>query len=248
MFKDERFPPEILQGARSVLKYAAACILAVIPLCSAIAGEGQIKGESQYREAVKMLDSIQGTLNSVAIKIQAGADPAQFDEEREAVRPVLAAVIEKLQKASDLGHPVAQYRFASPEFSFQRDREDNCKLLNQSVDQGFAPAAVQFAVCSPFESKLHRVAQLKKAAADIERYAAYYPQPAVQLLCAPEPPVAPLPQLGQKEDYLAETYLMLAQLSGRRTPESIQYLKQAVVANGCKYAEKRLEHLQSSTQ
>nr|WP_288466285.1 hypothetical protein [uncultured Pseudomonas sp.] len=248
MFNDERFPSRVLERIRPALKYAAACVLVVTPLCSAIAGDDQIKGESQYREAVKMLESIQGTLNSVAIKMHAGADPAQFDEEREAVRPVLAAVIEKLQEASDFGHPVAQYRFASPEFSFRRDREGNCKLLSKSADQGFAPAAVQFAVCSPFESKSHRVAQLKKAAANIELYAAYYPQPAVQLLCVSKPPVRSLSQLGQKENYLAEIYLMLAQLSGSRTPDGIQYLEQAVAANDCAYAAKRLEHLQPSTQ
>ncbi len=248
MFNDERFPSRVLERIRPVLRYAAACTLAVIPLCPVIADDDQIKGESQYRQAMKMLESIQGTINSVVIRIHAGADPAQFDQEGEIIRPVFATVIENLQEASDLGHPVAQYRFALPEFSFLRDWNANCKLLNQSVDQGFAPAAVQFAVCSPFESKSHRVAQLKKAAADIERYAAYYPQPAVQMSCNLDLPVNSLPQWGQKEDYLAEIYLMLARLTDRGTPERVQYFKEAVAANGCAYAAKRLKYMQSSTQ
>ncbi|KIQ04359.1 MULTISPECIES: hypothetical protein [Pseudomonas] len=242
MFNDEQFPSGLLQGTRPVLKYAAACILAVMPLCSATAGEEEIKGERQYRQAVEMLEPLDGMVMAMFNASRAGSPPEELDERAAAISRLVAPAGEMLQEASRFDHPIAQYRLALLHMSLMQGTEDTCTLLNESADHGFAPAAVLLAVeCVPFETTARHMAQLKKAPTEITRYTAYYPQPTVDLRCIPKRDEGLLLQLGQKEDYLAEIYKLLAERSGRNTPERTQYLKQAVAANGCIYAARRLE-------
>ncbi|MDH0650123.1 hypothetical protein N5D48_22320 [Pseudomonas sp. GD03858] len=204
--------------------------------------------DEQYRAAVATLDALEPRLLALAERSLAGtpasaleADVAAFRKERD---PALA----RLQQAAARGHAVAQYRLALYYFAYEpsADTAMTCKLLTDSLEQGFAPAALRVNTdCIGYVDGPSYLPALRKALAELPQFARYYPQPAVGFECFKPNFKDNRLQWGDATAYQAELYRLLGYKAGRGdSPQRREYWEHAVELNGCPRVAGRLNAAQ----
>ncbi|TDF82504.1 sel1 repeat family protein [Pseudomonas sp. H9] len=192
-----------------------------------------------YRQALTLLEQAEQQVNSFSLKTS--STEQDLAQQGQALGRPLAPAVSLLNKAVELDHPVARYRLALYYMTYlpaEQIPPAACPLLQTSLEQGFAPAALGIeAWCTDYRQSAAFAKNLNHVQAVANRYASYYPQPAERLLCSPEQPQGLALQWGRQRDFLAEIY----RLQGNDNPDQRQRLWQkAVDLNGCFAVRQRL--------
>ncbi|MEG1040818.1 MAG: sel1 repeat family protein [Pseudomonas sp.] len=192
-----------------------------------------------YRQAVTMLEQAEHQVDSFSLKTR--STDQDLARQGQALGRPLAPAVSLLTKAVELDHPVARYRLALYYMTYLPTEQipvAACPLLQTSLAQGFAPAALGIeAWCTDYRDSTAFGKNLEYVQATANRYASYYPQPAERLLCNPEQPQGLALQWGRQRDFQAEIY----RLQGNSQPDQRQrYWQKAVDLNGCFAVRQRL--------
>lgn len=192
-----------------------------------------------YRQALPFLE--QADARSRALPLTPEPGDQELIGEVEALGRILEPAVALLRKAAELDHPVAQYRLALFYITYlpQDDiARSACPLLEASIRQGFAPAALGITTwCPAFSDSADYRQALERIPLNNTLYAPYYPQPAVRLECNRQQPQGLNMQWGRQRDFQAEVYRLLGTIDpGQR----LTYYQKAVDINGCLPAQRRL--------
>ncbi|WP_371919509.1 sel1 repeat family protein [Pseudomonas sp. SDI] len=195
-----------------------------------------------YRQALPFLE--QADAQSSALASGNGPSDRELVTQVEALGRTLEPAVDLLDKAAELHHPVAQYRLALHYIAYLPTAKIStaaCPLLDASLAQGFAPAALAIdSWCPSLRNAPGYRHALERAASLDTRFAAYFPQPAVRLQCQRGQPQGLAMQWGRQRDFQAEIYRLLASVDhAQRT----LYFQKAVDINGCVGAQRRLTSL-----
>ncbi|MEE1867809.1 sel1 repeat family protein [Pseudomonas sp. 119P] len=218
----------------------AAVLVVLAPVC--VQAEGlQIDPHADllYRQALTLLEQAESQNTSFSLKTSTtNQDLAQQGQN---MGRTLAPAVGLLKKAVELDHPVARYRLALYYMTYlpaDQIPDAACPLLEASVAQGFAPAALGIeSWCPNYNQSAAFDRDLENVSAVANRYASYYPQPAERLLCNRTQPQGLAMQWGRQRDYQAEIY----RLQGNGNPAQRQfYWRKAVDLNGCFAVQQRL--------
>lgn len=192
-----------------------------------------------YRQALPFLE--QADARSRALPLTPDPGDQKLIGEVEALGRILEPAVALLRKASELEHPVAQYRLALFYITYlpQNDiAKSACPLLEASIRQGFAPAALGITTwCTPFSHSADYRQALERIPLNNTLYAPYYPQPAVRLECNRQQPQGLDMQWGRQRDFQAEIYRLLGAID---PVQRLTYYRKAVDINGCLPAQRRL--------
>lgn len=215
-------------------------LLCLLPLM-ALADEVRIDPHADllYRQALPFLE--QADAQSQALPLAPDPGDQELIVEVEALGRTLEPAVALLRKAAELQHPVAQYRLALFYITYLPQKDiaaAACPLLEASIGQGFAPAALGITPwCSDFGNSNAYRQGMERVPLMTSLYAAYYPQPAVRLECIRQRPQGLNMQWGRQRDFQAEVYRLL----GAIDPSHDQaYYQKAVEINGCLPAQRRL--------
>ncbi|WP_442107813.1 sel1 repeat family protein [Pseudomonas sp. NUPR-001] len=192
-----------------------------------------------YRQAVTLLEQAEHQADSFSLKTS--STDQDLAQQGQALGRTLTPAVSLLTKAVELDHPVARYRLALYYMTYLPTEQipvAACPLLQTSLAQGFAPAALGIeAWCTDYRDSTAFGKNLEHVQAIANRYASYYPQPAERLLCNPEQPQGLALQWGRQRDFQAEIY----RLQGNSQPDQRQrYWQKAVDLNGCFAVRQRL--------
>ncbi|WP_371919563.1 sel1 repeat family protein [Pseudomonas sp. BBP2017] len=221
-------------------RFLGVLLVALAPAC-ALADSPPIDPHADllYRQALTLLEKADNQISGVSLKTStADQDLAQ---QGQAMGRSLAPAVSLLNKAVELEHPVARYRLALYYMTYlpaEQVPPVACPLLQASLAQGFAPAALGIeAWCTDYRQSAAFARDLENVPSVASRFAAYYPQPAERLLCNREQPQGLAMQWGRQRDYQAEVY----RLQGNSNPDQRQhYWQKAVDLNGCFSVRQRL--------
>ncbi|MDH0303684.1 MULTISPECIES: hypothetical protein [unclassified Pseudomonas] len=206
--------------------------------------------DEQYREAVTTLDALEPRLLELVQRSLAGTPAQALAADAAALRKERDPALVQLQQAAAQGHAVAQYRLALYYFAYEPsvDVATTCKLMTDSLEQGFAPAALRVSTdCIGYVDGPAYLPALQKALADFPQFASYYPQPAVWFECFKPDPKDNRLQWGEATAYKAELYRLLGHKAGRRdSPMRREYWQQAVDLNGCPRIADRMSTAQAN--
>ncbi|MDD2058880.1 sel1 repeat family protein [Pseudomonas sp. GD03860] len=196
-----------------------------------------------YRQALTFLE--QAEAQSSGFSLKTSTTDQDLAQQGQALGRTLAPAVSLLKKAVEREHPVARYRLALYYMTYLPADEipaAACPLLQDSLAQGFAPAALGIETwCTEYSHSAAFAKDLEKIPTLAARYAAYYPQPAERLQCNRQQPQGLALQWGRQRDYQAEIY----RLQGNIKPDQRQaYWQKAVDLNGCFAAQQRLLSLQ----
>lgn len=185
-----------------------------------------------YRQAVKLMEETDDQYSTFNLKTS--TTDQDLAQQGQAMGRTLAPAVGLLEKAVALDHPVARYRLALYYMTYLPASQipaAACPLLQTSLAQGFAPAALGVETwCSDYRHSSEFAKDLQNIPAMTNRYASYYPQPAVRLQCTREQPQGLAMQWGRQRDYQAEIY----RLQGYNDLDQREYFWQkAVELNGC---------------
>ncbi|WP_431312006.1 sel1 repeat family protein [Pseudomonas alkylphenolica] len=185
-----------------------------------------------YRQAVSLMEETDNQYRTFNLK--ASTTDQDLAQQGQAMGRTLAPAVSLLEKAVALDHPVARYRLALYYMTYLPASQipaAACPLLQTSLAQGFAPAALGVETwCSDYRHSSAFANDLQNVPAMTNRYASYYPQPAVRLQCTREQPQGLAMQWGRQRDYQAEIY----RLQGYDDLDQREYFWQkAVELNGC---------------
>lgn len=216
-------------------------LLAVLAPACAVADSVHIDPHADllYRQALNLLDQSDtqslGFSLKTATAAQAPAQPGQ------SLGRSQAAAVSLLKKAVEHDHPVARYRLALyyiNELPASQIPAVACPLLQDSLAQGFAPAALGIeAWCVDYRQSHAFAESLENIPDKATRYASYYPQPAERLPCSREQPKGLAMQWGRQRDYRAEIYRLLGNIDADQRQ---RYWHKAVDLNGCFAINQRL--------
>lgn len=215
-------------------------LLTLLPVL-APADEAAIDAHSDllYRQAVPLLE--QADQQSSALATEKEPSERELISQVQALGHTLEPAVALLEKAAVLNHPVAQYRLALHYITYLPVADipkAACPLLESSIRQGFAPAALGVVSwCPGFAASTEFAQAMERVPSFASQYAAYYPQPAVRLECRREQPRGLAMQWGRQRDFQAELYRLLA---ARDITQRTEYLLKAVDINGCVVAQRRL--------
>jgi len=216
-------------------------LFAVLVPAGALADSVQIAPHADllYRQAVQMLEQADNQNSGFSLKT--GSTEQDLARQGQALGRTLAPAVSLLEKAVELDHPVARYRLALYYMTYlpaARIPAAACPLLQTSLAQGFAPAAVGIeSWCADYRQSSAFRRDLDSLQARGNRFAPYYPQPALRLQCNREQPQGLAMQWGRQRDYQAEIY----RLQGNLDPQQREiYWQKAVDLNGCYAAQQRL--------
>ena len=192
-----------------------------------------------YRQALTLLEQADQQISGFSLKTS--TTDQDLAQQGRAMGRSLAPAVSLLNKAVELEHPVARYRLALYYMTYlpaEQVPAIACPLLQTSLDQGFAPAALGIeAWCPDYRQSAAFAKDLENIPSAASRFAAYYPQPAERLLCNREQPQGLAMQWGRQRDFQAEVY----RLQGNSDPVHRQwYWKKAVDLNGCFSVSQRL--------
>ncbi|MEE1886784.1 SEL1-like repeat protein [Pseudomonas carassii] len=205
--------------------------------------------DEPYRKAVATLDALEPRLLALMERGLAGTPPQVLEAEATQLRAERDPALRQLQQAAAQGHAVAQYRLALYYFAYEPsvDPATTCKLMTDSLEQGFAPAALRVNTdCIGYVDGPSYLPALQKALADFPQFAGYYPQPAVWFECFKPNGKDNGLQWGDATAYKAELYRLLGYKSGRRdSPARREYWQQAVDLNGCPQIARSLSIVQA---
>jgi len=211
-----------------------------VPAC-ALADGPQIDPHADllYRQALTLLEQVDDQYSSFSLKTS--TTDQDLAQQGQAMGRSLAPAVSLLQKAVELEHPVARYRLALYYMTYlpaEQIPPMACPLLQTSLAQGFAPAALGIeAWCTEYRQSPAFAKDLENVTNLANRYAPYYPQPAERLLCNPEQPQGLALQWGRQRDYQAEIY----RLQGNSDPQQRQrFWQKAVDLNGCFAVRQRM--------
>lgn len=217
--------------------YSLMCLLPLL----AWADEPRIDPHADllYRQALPLLQSADTQSSTLSLNDR----PSEKDlmSQVQALGRSLEPAVNLLQKAAELNHPVAQYRLALHYITYLPAAEISsavCPLLDASLHQGFAPAALAVeGWCPNLREQAGYRRALERANSQASQFAAYYPQPAIRLQCLRERPKGLAMQWGRQRDFQAEVYRLLASVDRvHRT----QYFQKAIDINGCATAQRHL--------
>lgn len=218
-----------------------ACLLPQV--CLAGAASIDPRAESLYQQAVPYLQQANSKLEAVPADMPtASAEDKQqgmllIDQAGALMRPAMGL----LEQAAALQHPVAEYRLALIYVMLYPSEEVKakaCPLLEHSLTQGFAPAALEISSwCLPFTDTPQYQAALHAVEDAMPSYAQYFPQPVVRLECRREQPQGLAMQWGSSSDYQAEIYRLLG--DSNRAQRQAFYQK-ALDINDCYKAKRRM--------
>ncbi|WP_429508474.1 sel1 repeat family protein [Pseudomonas sp. 2835] len=215
-------------------------LLAVVLPTSVLAAGVQIDPHADllYRQAVSLLE--QADNQSASFTLKTSTTDQDLAQQGQALGRTLAPAVSLLKKAVELDHPAAQYRLALYYITYLPAAQISaaaCPLLEASMGQGFAPAALGIENWCPNYSRSEYRSALESVPNLASLYAPYYPQPTVRLLCHREQPQGLAMQWGRQRDYQAEVYRLLASAD---PAQSKAYWQKAVDINGCIAAQRRL--------
>jgi len=215
-------------------------LLWLLPL-TALAGDPVIDPHADllYRQALPLLEKADAQSN--ALPLDALPTDRELIRKVQALDQTLQPAVALLQRAALLRHPVAEYRLALHYITHLPAGQisaEACPLLQSSLGQGFAPAALEIVNWCPdqLQSREYRQA-LEQVSSRSSLYAGYYPQPAVRLLCMRERPQGLALQWGRQRDFQAEVYRLLAGLDAN---QRVTYVQKAMEINGCQAARHQL--------
>ncbi len=215
-------------------------ILVMAPAC-VLADDAPIDPHADllYRQALTFLE--QADAQSSSFSLKASTTDQDLAQQGQALGRTLAPAVSLLKKAIERDHPVARYRLALYYMTYlpaSQIPEAACPLLQESLAQGFAPAALGIeSWCTDYSHSSAFAKDLEKVPALAPRYASYYPQPAERLQCNRQQPQGLAMQWGRQRDYQAEIY----RLQGTLYPGQRQvYWQKAVDLNGCFAAQQLL--------
>lgn len=205
--------------------------------------------DEQYRKAVAALDALEPRLLALMERGLAGTPQQALEADATLLRNERDPALQQLQQAAAQGHAVAQYRLGLYYFTYEPsvDVATTCKLMTDSLEQGFAPAALRVNTdCIGYVEGPSYLPALQKTLADTPQFASYYPQPAVWFECFKPNVKDNGLQWGDATAYKAELYRLLGYKSGRRDSSARrEYWQQAVDLNGCPRIAKSLSTVQA---
>jgi len=192
-----------------------------------------------YRQAVSLIE--QADTQNIGFSLKTGTTNQDLAQQSQSMGRTLAPAVSLLKKAVELDHPVARYRLALYYINYLPASQipaAACPLLQTSLEQGFAPAALGVDTwCPEYRQSRAFAKDLEDIPVTANRYTSYFPQPAVRLQCKREQPKGLAMQWGRLRDYQAEIY----RLQGEDNPGQRQYFwKKAVELNGCYSVSPRL--------
>ncbi|MNM51314.1 hypothetical protein D3C81_623720 [compost metagenome] len=221
-------------------RFLGVLLVALTPAC-ALADSPPIDPHADllYRQALTLLEQADQQISGFSLKTS--TTDQDLAQQGRAMGRSLAPAVSLLNKAVELEHPVARYRLALYYMTYlpaEQVPAIACPLLQTSLDQGFAPAALGIeAWCPDYRQSAAFARDLENIPSAASRFAAYYPQPAERLLCNREQPQGLAMQWGRQRDFQAEVY----RLQGNSDPVHRQwYWKKAVDLNGCFSVSQRL--------
>ncbi|MDD2046019.1 sel1 repeat family protein [Pseudomonas putida] len=221
-------------------RFLGVLLAALAPACaSADSPPIDPHADLLYRQALTLLDQTDHQISGLSLKTS--TTDQDLAQQGQAMGRSLAPAVSLLNKAVELNHPVARYRLALYYMTYlpaEQVPPVACPLLQTSLAQGFAPAALGIeAWCTDYRQSAAFVRALENIPNVASRFAAYYPQPAERLLCNREQPQGLAMQWGRQRDYQAEIY----RLQGNSNPDQRQrYWQKAVDLNGCFAVNQRL--------
>ncbi|CAI8915056.1 MULTISPECIES: hypothetical protein [Pseudomonas] len=233
-------PTPNLRGSSLIRSPLLHGLLAVVLPTSALAAGVQIDPHADllYRQALTFLEQAESQTSSYTLKTS--TTDQDLAQQGQALGRTLAPAVTLLKKAVALNHPAAQYRLALYYITYlpaAQIPDAACPLLEGSMTQGFAPAALGIENWCPTFSRSEYRTALESVQSTATLYAPYYPQPAVRLPCHREQPQGLAMQWGRQRDYQAEVYRLLASTD---PAQSRSYWQKAVDINGCIPAQRRL--------
>ena len=222
-----------------------AVFVSVLPyVCAAQGFRIDAHSEELYQKAIPYLQQAHSKLEAVPFNFpQANAeDKRRGLELSEEAGGFIASAIPLLEQASELGHPVAQYRLALLyylfNYSIDETRAKVCPLVQRSFAHGFAPSALIFSnACWDFPGQKDFIFNLKNVISEAAVYEKYYPQPAIQFECREKAPEGFAMPWGGSLDFQAEIYRLQGDRDRGRRKE---FYEKAIAINGCYKAKRRL--------
>lgn len=213
---------------------------------SAIAKEyrASASSEAAYASALPLLEKYDAEVAEMERLHHAGTLKTEGQKHSKAAGEWLDKALPLLEKASAEHHPAAQYRLAML-YMLYMSREDGekpvCALLESSLKEGFAPAALAMSnYCFAFVKTPQFIRQTEVAATQAERFEAYYPQPVSAWACENNTDRSMDFRVGSLTQFQADAWMLLALKTPQDKARKTEYLKKAA-ALGCDYAQQRLK-------
>jgi hypothetical protein len=229
---------------RSALVCGALFLSVMSDVCVAQEFHIDARSEALYQKALPYLQQAHSKLEAVPFNFPKAnvEDKKRGLELSEEAGRDIGSAIPLLEQASELGHPVAQYRLALIyylfNYSIDETRAKVCPLVQQSFAHGFAPSALIVSnACWDFPGEKDFNSNLKVVESNTAVYEKYYPQPAIQFECREKAPEGFAMPWGDSLDFQAEIYRLQGDRDRGRRKELYE---KAIAINGCYKAKRRI--------
>lgn len=222
-------------------KQKIICIALLLHSTNTFSNAVQLKGDTEYRQALPHLIQITKITKAIDERRASGLPPKEsakpyLNELRDNIRNSASL----LNQASQLQHPVAQYRLAQiiSLYGNQQEKHSICELLEASLRQGFVPAAIEAAALCPSFSSTPEFLSYAEASARSAKYSEYFPQPSHFLSHCERPKARTLnAKDGSEIEYQAAIYYILG--SNAEKSKRSDYFKLAT-EKGCSRAHNKI--------